>query len=122
MIQRRQQDTVADRSTGVGQDNSEVIRPLNDVVEEEVELEPPEEEQFGARKPRKILDPNCHPSKRLTHTVSLTSPTATGAHTVSWVKESLRHTSKEHPGKIAYPKCSSTTALCRQQVNLSPRS
>ena len=55
----------------MGQDLIEVIRPLNDVVEEEVELEPPEEEQFGARKPRAVLDPKL-PSQREIDEHSLT--------------------------------------------------
>ena len=49
--------------TDVGEDLTEVIRPLNDVAKDEVELEPPEEEQFGVRNPRKMLDPKL-PSQR----------------------------------------------------------
>ena len=52
-------------STDVGQDFTEVIRPLCDIeikpIEEE--LEPPEEEQFGVRNPRKMLGPKL-PSQR----------------------------------------------------------
>jgi len=63
VIHRQPQSAVTDRSTEVDQDDFEVIRPLNDVAKEEVELEPPEEEQFGARNPRKMLDPKL-PSQR----------------------------------------------------------
>ena len=68
MIHSRQQNDVTNRSTEVDQDDFEVIRPLNDVATEETlgdprELEPPEEEQFGARNPRKMLDPKL-PSQR----------------------------------------------------------
>ena len=71
MIHRRQQNDVTDRSTEVYQDDFEVIRPLNDVAKEEGELEPPEEEQFGTRDPRKMLYPKL-PSQREIEEHSLT--------------------------------------------------
>ena len=46
-----------DEPAEAGEDLTKVIRPLNKVAEEDGELEPPEEEQFGKRNPRKMLDP-----------------------------------------------------------------
>ena len=46
-----------------GDDSIKVLRPINPVEKEDGELEPPEEEQFGKRNPRKMLDPKL-PSQR----------------------------------------------------------
>jgi len=53
----RQSPSNGDEPADAGEDLTEVIRPLNDVAKEDGELEPPEEEQFGKRNPRKMLDP-----------------------------------------------------------------
>ena len=63
MIRCLQQNVAIDGLAEAGQDYVKVIRPINDVTKEEVELEPPEEEQFGVRNPRKMLDPKL-PSQR----------------------------------------------------------
>ena len=47
MIRCLQQNVAIDGLAEAGQDYVKVIRPINDVTKEEVELEPPEEEQFG---------------------------------------------------------------------------
>ena len=63
MIPCQPRNVAIDEPAEAGQDYVKVIRPINDVRKEEVEFEPPEEEQFGARNPRKMLDPKL-PSQR----------------------------------------------------------
>ena len=47
-----------------GGDSTTVLRPINDIAKEgDDELEPPEEEQFGMKNPRRMLDPKL-PSQR----------------------------------------------------------
>ena len=53
-----------DEPAEAGDDSIKVLRPVNPVEKEgEDELEPPEEEQFGMRNPRRVLDPKL-PSQR----------------------------------------------------------
>ena len=63
MIRCPQPNVAIDGPAEAGQDYVKVIRPINDPGKEEVEFEPPEEEQFGVRNPRKMLDPKL-PSQR----------------------------------------------------------
>ena len=47
-----------DEPAEAGDDSIKVLRPVNPIEKEgEDELEPPEEEQFGMRTPRRVLDP-----------------------------------------------------------------
>ena len=90
-------------STDVGQDFTEVIRPLCDIeikpIEEE--LEPPEEEQFGVRNPRKMLGPKLPPNARWRNIASPIFPIAIGARIVSKVRARRHRTSGKVPGKTA---------------------
>ena len=53
-----------DKTAEAGGDSTTVLRPINDVEKEgEEDLELPEEEQFGMRNPRRMLDPKL-PSQR----------------------------------------------------------
>ena len=52
-----QSHSKGDEPADAGEDLTKVIRPLNKVAREDSELEPPEEQQFGKRNPRKMLDP-----------------------------------------------------------------
>ena len=53
-----------DEPADAGGDSTTVLRPINPIEKEgDDELEPPEEEQFGMRNPRRVLDPKL-PSQR----------------------------------------------------------
>ncbi len=52
-----QSHSKGDEPADAGDDSIKVLRPINPVEKEDGELEPPEEEQFGKRNPRKMLDP-----------------------------------------------------------------